>query len=54
MLLKLYGHYKNGILPFDGGLLKQPNFYIDAMELIDLRIAKNAGNKRNAHRSNSK
>ena len=34
-LLSLYTHYKNRLLPFDGGLLNQPHFYIAAMELIE-------------------
>lgn len=33
-LLRLYGHYKNRLLPYAGGLLNQPNYYIEAMEHI--------------------
>ena len=33
-LQRLYGHYKNRLLPYAGGLLNQPNYYLEAMELI--------------------
>jgi len=33
-LLKLYRHYKNGVLPHAGGLLDQPHYYAEAMEII--------------------
>lgn len=34
-LRRLYVHYKNGLLPFDGGLLDQPDYYLQAMELLE-------------------
>ena len=34
-LLEMYAHYKNGVLPFAGGLLNQPNIYVEAMGVID-------------------
>jgi hypothetical protein len=34
-LLRLHKHYKNGLLPLSGGVLDQPNIYLEAMELID-------------------
>lgn len=37
--LRLYGHYKHRVLPFGGGLLEQPNFYIEAMEILAGREA---------------
>jgi len=43
--IRLYRHYKNGILPFEGGLLDQPNPFIEAMEAIDLRIEENGRNR---------
>ncbi len=33
-LLKLYDHYTNGVMPFAGGLLNQPNLFMDAMTHI--------------------
>lgn len=33
--LRLYDHYKNGLLIESGGLYDQPNAYIEAMGLID-------------------
>ena len=33
-LLALGRHYHNGHFPFSGGLLDQPNFFIEAMELL--------------------
>jgi len=33
--LKLYRHYKNGVLLTSGGLYSQPNKYIKAMGVID-------------------
>jgi len=32
--LKMHKHYKNGILLVDGGLVNQPNKYLEAMELL--------------------
>jgi len=34
-LLGLYRHYKNKILPYGGGILEQPNYYMQAMETLD-------------------
>lgn len=34
-LLKLHRHYKNGMLFLEGGLMNQPNTYLDAMQLIE-------------------
>ena len=44
-LIKLYGHYKQQILPFAGGILEQPHYYIQAMEIIDAAV-----NDGNTHR----
>jgi len=33
--LRMHSHYKNGVLPYSGGLLDQPAVYLQAMELID-------------------
>lgn len=35
MLLRLYRHYQNQLLPFAGGILEQPAQYMQAMELIE-------------------
>jgi len=40
MLLRLYGHYKARILPHAGGLLEQPHYYIEAMEILEERDAR--------------
>jgi len=32
--LRFYGHYKQGFLPNEGGLLDQPLKYLQAMEVI--------------------
>lgn len=34
LLLRMYCHYTNRILPYSGGLLRQPNHYVEAMEII--------------------
>lgn len=34
-LMTLYRHYRLGRYPFSGGLLEQPNFYIEAMAAIE-------------------
>lgn len=39
-LLRLYGHYKNGVLPHGGGILDQPAMYDEAMAHIDAQVAK--------------
>jgi hypothetical protein len=33
-LLRMYQHYKAGMLPYGGGILKQPHYYAEAMEII--------------------
>lgn len=33
--MRLYNHYKNHFLPLDGGILKQPNAFLEAMETIE-------------------
>ena len=33
--LRLYGHYKNGVMIEAGGLYDQPRRYIEAMTVID-------------------
>lgn len=33
-MVSLYSHYQNNILPFSGGLLDQPNYFVDAMSVI--------------------
>lgn len=35
MLLRLYRHYQNNVLPFAGGILEQPAQYMRAMEIIE-------------------
>lgn len=34
-LLELYAHYKNRLLPFAGGLLDQPHYYLAAMAQLE-------------------
>jgi len=34
-MMMLHRHYRNGRYPLSGGLLEQPNFYIEAMAVID-------------------
>lgn len=34
-LLRLHQHYRAGHLPLSGGVLDQPNAYLQAMELLD-------------------
>jgi hypothetical protein len=33
-LLRMYRHYKAGILPHAGGILEQPHYYAEAMEIL--------------------
>jgi len=33
--MRLYGHYKRGVLPVAGGLLDQPAAYCDAMATLE-------------------
>ena len=33
-MIRLYGHYQNGYLPREGGILDQPAKYLTAMEII--------------------
>lgn len=34
-MLRLYGHFKNSVFPFSGGVYEQPRRYMQAMEIID-------------------
>lgn len=36
-LLRMYAHYKNGLLPMGGGVLEQPNYFAEAMEILSER-----------------
>jgi hypothetical protein len=54
-LLRLYRHYKSGILPHSGGLLDQPHYYAEAMEIlsaIEARIQAEAVAKLRAEAGN--
>lgn len=34
-LIRLHAHYRNRLLFHEGGLMDQPNVYLEAMELIE-------------------
>ena len=36
-LLNWHKHYKNGVLLKSGGLLEQPNYYIEMMNILEIR-----------------
>jgi hypothetical protein len=38
-MLRLHRHYRERILPRAGGLLDQPSYYIEAMEILSERHA---------------
>jgi hypothetical protein len=38
----MHAHYRAGFLALDGGILSQPNAYLEAMRLIDHWIAQDA------------
>ena len=38
--MRLYGHYRNQLLPYPGGLYDQPALYAEAMEVIDAQQAR--------------
>lgn len=33
-LVQLHGFYRDGLLPFSGGVLEQPAYYLEAMRLV--------------------
>jgi len=39
LMLRLYAHYKARLLPHSGGILDQPSYYIEAMEVLAERDA---------------
>ena len=43
-LLRLYPHFERGVMPFAGGLLDQPNGFVQAMDVIRVGIS-NASNR---------
>lgn len=47
LYLKYYGHYKNGYLPAEGGLLDQTARFLRAMEIIDSVIDEYRQEKQN-------
>lgn len=34
-IIRLHKHYTNNVLFVDGGIMSQPNVYLEAMELIE-------------------
>jgi hypothetical protein len=46
-LLRLHSHYRNRWLPYAGGLFEQPNYYLEAMELINGVLDRGDGRKQN-------
>lgn len=38
-MLRLFQHYRHQLLPSAGGLLDQPNNYIESMEIIGAAVA---------------
>ena len=42
--LRLHGHYRRQHLPFAGGMMQQPNKFIEAMELLLSKIGRNRTN----------
>jgi hypothetical protein len=38
-LLRMHQHYEKRILPHEGGLLEQPHYYVEAMEILSAREA---------------
>lgn len=47
LYIKYYGHYKNGYLPADGGMLDQTARFLRAMEIIDSVINEYRQEKQN-------
>ncbi len=47
MALKFYSHYSNRILPISGGMMEQPNRFIEWMEVVEsaLNEPKPKGNR---------
>lgn len=39
-MLAMYRHYKNGYLPFSGGIMDQPEAFAEAMAIIDSAVSK--------------
>lgn len=39
-MLQLFTHYKNGVLPFSGGILDQPAAFGEAMALVEVQTNK--------------
>ena len=33
-MISLYAHYQNNLLPYEGGILDQPNYFVEAMRII--------------------
>ena len=45
-ILRAYDNYKNGLLPLSGGYLEQPQYFIRAMDFIEMVIANVAKDNR--------
>lgn len=50
LLLSLHEHYRHGRLPLGGGVLEQPNAFLEAMELLTARFNQIETEMRNKHR----
>lgn len=35
LMMSLYSHYQHRLLPLTGGILEQPNIYMQAMQVLD-------------------
>ena len=38
LMIRLYSHYKNGLLPYGGGIFEQPNKFMRSMEIIERTV----------------
>lgn len=38
VMVSLHAHYRNGFLAYDGGIVDQPKFYLDAMNVVQEEI----------------
>ncbi len=48
-MLALHTHYKNGLLPFSGGLLDQPHIFSEAMLIIEQVFAEHGQRTKSRH-----
>lgn len=53
-MMTLNVHYKNGYLPYRGGIMEQPAYYYQAMQVLEMEVGKAQKNLQNKEAARAK